>query len=156
MTITLQPESLVARIYGRTTIQEQYRCNFGVNPDYVDAHAPDYESLSKIFPRDRPACFLCHHSKNQRCSNRRQKHCRVLQSSPRKRQPKGAAGTRQPRTEGDKHSRVDVMEIPDFRLMALRPLRDMNDLVCRLLLEKKNLDSPTATCSRWCSSSGPD
>jgi CTP synthase (UTP-ammonia lyase) len=36
MTITLQPDSLVARAYGRTTVQEQYRCNFGVNPDYVD------------------------------------------------------------------------------------------------------------------------
>ena len=36
MTITLQPDSLVARAYRRTTVQEQYRCNFGVNPDYVD------------------------------------------------------------------------------------------------------------------------
>ena len=37
MTITLQPGSRVARTYGRTTVQEQYRCNFGVNPDYVDS-----------------------------------------------------------------------------------------------------------------------
>ena len=36
MNITLQPESLVARTYGRTRIQEQYRCNFGVNPEYVE------------------------------------------------------------------------------------------------------------------------
>lgn len=35
MSITLQPDSLVARSYGRTEIQEQYRCNFGVNPDYA-------------------------------------------------------------------------------------------------------------------------
>jgi CTP synthase (UTP-ammonia lyase) len=36
MSITLQPDSLVARSYGRTEIQEQYRCNFGVNPEYED------------------------------------------------------------------------------------------------------------------------
>jgi CTP synthase (UTP-ammonia lyase) len=36
MTITLQPGSLVARLYGQANVQEQYRCNFGVNPDYVD------------------------------------------------------------------------------------------------------------------------
>ena len=36
MTITLDPRSLVARIYGRTRVQEQYLCNFGVNPDYLD------------------------------------------------------------------------------------------------------------------------
>jgi CTP synthase (UTP-ammonia lyase) len=36
MTITLEPDSLVARAYGRTRIEEQYRCNFGVSPDYVD------------------------------------------------------------------------------------------------------------------------
>lgn len=36
MSITLEPNSLVARTYGRTKIQEQYRCNFGVNPEYVD------------------------------------------------------------------------------------------------------------------------
>ena len=36
MSITLQPDSLVARTYGRTRIQEQYRCNYGVNPEYVD------------------------------------------------------------------------------------------------------------------------
>ena len=35
MSITLQPDSLVARSYDRTEIQEQYRCNFSVNPDYV-------------------------------------------------------------------------------------------------------------------------
>lgn len=34
MTITLQPDSLVARSYSQTRIQEQYRCNFGVNPEY--------------------------------------------------------------------------------------------------------------------------
>jgi len=36
MTITLQPGSLVARLYGQTTVREQYHCNFGVNPAYVD------------------------------------------------------------------------------------------------------------------------
>jgi len=36
LTITLQPGSLVARLYGQTTVREQYHCNFGVNPDYVD------------------------------------------------------------------------------------------------------------------------
>ena len=36
MSITLQPDSLVARCYGQTRIQEQYRCNFGVNPEYED------------------------------------------------------------------------------------------------------------------------
>jgi CTP synthase (UTP-ammonia lyase) len=35
--ITLKPDSLVARTYGRTRIEEQYRCNFGLNPEYVDA-----------------------------------------------------------------------------------------------------------------------
>jgi CTP synthase (UTP-ammonia lyase) len=35
MTITLQPDSLVARVYGRTSVQEQYYCNFGVNPDHA-------------------------------------------------------------------------------------------------------------------------
>ncbi len=34
MNIQLQPDSLIARAYGRTSIQEQYHCNFGVNPDY--------------------------------------------------------------------------------------------------------------------------
>jgi len=34
MSITLQSDSLVARSYGRTKIQEQYRCNFGLNPEY--------------------------------------------------------------------------------------------------------------------------
>lgn len=36
MTITLPPGSLVARSYGRTKVPEQYRCNFGVNPEYED------------------------------------------------------------------------------------------------------------------------
>jgi CTP synthase (UTP-ammonia lyase) len=36
MTITLAPDSMIARIYGRTTVQEEYLCNFGVNPEYVD------------------------------------------------------------------------------------------------------------------------
>jgi CTP synthase (UTP-ammonia lyase) len=35
MTITLQPESLIARLYGRTTAREEYYCNFGVNPEYL-------------------------------------------------------------------------------------------------------------------------
>jgi CTP synthase (UTP-ammonia lyase) len=33
--ITLKPESLVAKIYGRVAVTEQYYCNFGVNPDHV-------------------------------------------------------------------------------------------------------------------------
>jgi CTP synthase (UTP-ammonia lyase) len=33
--ISLVPGSLVARAYGRTSVQERYHCNFGVNPDYV-------------------------------------------------------------------------------------------------------------------------
>jgi len=36
MAISLQAGSLVARLYGRTSAREQYQCNFGVNPDYVD------------------------------------------------------------------------------------------------------------------------
>ena len=32
--ISLEPASLVARIYGSTTVTEQYYCDFGVNPDY--------------------------------------------------------------------------------------------------------------------------
>ena len=36
LTITLHDGSLVARLYGRTRTQEQYHCNFGVNPQYVD------------------------------------------------------------------------------------------------------------------------
>jgi CTP synthase (UTP-ammonia lyase) len=34
MTITLQPQSLLARLYGRTTVNEKYHCNFGVNPEF--------------------------------------------------------------------------------------------------------------------------
>jgi len=41
MTITLAPYSMLAGIYGRTNIQEQYLCNFGVNPKYVDALRSD-------------------------------------------------------------------------------------------------------------------
>src|SRR4051812_32172094 len=37
MTVALQPGSLVSRVYGRTSVQEQYLCNFGVNPEYVDS-----------------------------------------------------------------------------------------------------------------------
>ncbi|MGO8677406.1 MAG: glutamine amidotransferase-related protein [Limisphaerales bacterium] len=36
MMIRLQPESLVGRAYGRSTAQEAYHCNFGVNPAYVE------------------------------------------------------------------------------------------------------------------------
>ena len=28
---------MLAKIYGQTTVQEEYLCNFGVNPEYVDA-----------------------------------------------------------------------------------------------------------------------
>jgi len=37
MTITLTPGSKFAEIYGQNTVKEEYLCNFGVNPDYVDA-----------------------------------------------------------------------------------------------------------------------
>lgn len=36
MTIRLEPASLLAKLYGKLTAEEQYLCNFGVNPDYVD------------------------------------------------------------------------------------------------------------------------
>ncbi len=36
MTVTLEPGSMLASIYGRNNVQEQYLCNFGVNLDYVD------------------------------------------------------------------------------------------------------------------------
>lgn len=36
MTITLQPDSLVARAYGQSQVQEGYYCNFGLNPEYVE------------------------------------------------------------------------------------------------------------------------
>jgi CTP synthase (UTP-ammonia lyase) len=36
MTITLAPDSRLARIYERASVQEQYLCNFGVSPEYVD------------------------------------------------------------------------------------------------------------------------
>ena len=35
MTLSLVPGSQVAGIYGTTSVQEHYYCNFGVNPDYV-------------------------------------------------------------------------------------------------------------------------
>ncbi|MGI8602308.1 MAG: CTP synthase C-terminal region-related (seleno)protein [Verrucomicrobiales bacterium] len=34
--VTLDPGSLVARLYGRLNAEEEYFCNFGVNPDYVN------------------------------------------------------------------------------------------------------------------------
>jgi CTP synthase (UTP-ammonia lyase) len=37
MTITLEPGSALAEIYGQSTVKEEYLCNFGVNPAYVDA-----------------------------------------------------------------------------------------------------------------------
>jgi CTP synthase (UTP-ammonia lyase) len=37
MTITLAPGSQLAAVYGCSTVREQYRCNYGVNPDYVKA-----------------------------------------------------------------------------------------------------------------------
>jgi CTP synthase (UTP-ammonia lyase) len=36
MTIALEPGSRLNRIYGRSNAQEQYLCNFGVNPAFVD------------------------------------------------------------------------------------------------------------------------
>jgi CTP synthase (UTP-ammonia lyase) len=34
--VRLKPGSLACRLYGATTATEQYYCNFGVNPEYVD------------------------------------------------------------------------------------------------------------------------
>ena len=36
MTVRFQPGSLVAQLYGQTSAQEQYLCNFGVNPAYTE------------------------------------------------------------------------------------------------------------------------
>lgn len=36
MTITLAPNSTLAGIYGRSPVREEYLCNFGVNPEFVD------------------------------------------------------------------------------------------------------------------------
>ena len=36
MTINLTANSTLAGIYGRTSVEEEYLCNFGVNPEYVD------------------------------------------------------------------------------------------------------------------------
>jgi len=36
MKITVEPESMLARLYGRTTAEEGYYCNFGVNPNFVE------------------------------------------------------------------------------------------------------------------------
>ena len=37
MELTFKPNSRVAAIYGGTTATEQYYCNFGINPDYIEA-----------------------------------------------------------------------------------------------------------------------
>jgi CTP synthase (UTP-ammonia lyase) len=34
MTIRLEPGSLLAKLYGKPAVQEQYLCSFGVNPEY--------------------------------------------------------------------------------------------------------------------------
>ena len=36
MDIALKSGSRIASIYGTTSTQENYYCNFGVNPDYID------------------------------------------------------------------------------------------------------------------------
>jgi CTP synthase (UTP-ammonia lyase) len=36
MSITLAPGSMLAQIYGRNPVEEEYLCNFGVNPEYVE------------------------------------------------------------------------------------------------------------------------
>src|SRR5262249_33830729 len=36
MSLTLTSGSMLARIYGQTNVQEQFLCNFGVNPEYVE------------------------------------------------------------------------------------------------------------------------
>ena len=35
MTISLAPGSLISQIYGHNSVEEQYLCNYGVNPDYL-------------------------------------------------------------------------------------------------------------------------
>ena len=37
MTINLAPGSMLESIYGQSTVQEEYLCNFGVNPAYEEA-----------------------------------------------------------------------------------------------------------------------
>ena len=37
MVLTLTADSTLAEIYGQQAVKEEYLCNFGVNPDYVDA-----------------------------------------------------------------------------------------------------------------------
>jgi len=37
MQLTFEPNARVAAIYGATTAIEQYYCNFGINPDYIEA-----------------------------------------------------------------------------------------------------------------------
>ncbi len=37
MDITLAPDSMLARVYGRSGVREEYYCNFGVNPEYIPA-----------------------------------------------------------------------------------------------------------------------
>lgn len=37
MTITLEPRSLLAQLYGCSTVREEYHCNYGVNPECVSA-----------------------------------------------------------------------------------------------------------------------
>ncbi len=34
MTVTLVPGSLASRIYGADTVEEEFHCNYGLNPDY--------------------------------------------------------------------------------------------------------------------------
>jgi len=41
LTITLETDSMLARIYGCTSIQEEYLCTFGVNPNYVETLRSD-------------------------------------------------------------------------------------------------------------------
>ncbi|MDD4914996.1 MAG: CTP synthase [Methylococcales bacterium] len=36
MQLNFEPNSRVAEIYGTTTATEQYYCNFGINPDYIE------------------------------------------------------------------------------------------------------------------------
>ena len=37
MTITPATGSILAEVYGQNTVKEEYLCNFGVNPEYVEA-----------------------------------------------------------------------------------------------------------------------
>jgi len=40
MTIRLEPGSLLCKLYGKPTTREEYLCNFGINPEFIDTLRP--------------------------------------------------------------------------------------------------------------------